>query len=132
MPDTSNQQPSALMQTLGGRITCRQCRARSKRTKLPCQQPAMRGRSTCYLHGGRSLGAKTPEGRARIAAAHTVHGRETRAIRQERSRQLAYLAELEKLARVLGMISGPLSAGRRPKASGVGEYKSLGPCHLTT
>jgi hypothetical protein len=114
MPDTLNQQPSGVLQTLGGRISCLRCSARSKRTKLPCQQPAMRGRSTCYLHGGRSLGVKTPEGRARIAAAHTVHGRETRAIRRERSKQLAYLAELEELARVLGLISGPRSPGRSP------------------
>ncbi len=112
-----------MLTTAGGRITCPQCTARSKRTQQRCVQPAMRGRSTCRAHGGKGHGASTPEGRARIAAAHTVHGRETRAIRQERSKQLAYLAELEKLARVLGMISGPLSAGRRPKASGVGEYK---------
>jgi hypothetical protein len=73
----------------------------------------MRGRSVCRAHGGKSTGPKTPEGKARIAAAQTTHGRETRAIRQERSRQLAYLAALEEFARVLGMISGPESPGRK-------------------
>jgi hypothetical protein len=102
-----------MLTTAGGRITCPQCTARSKRTQQRCVQPAMRGRSTCRAHGGKSTGARTPEGKARIAAAHTTHGRETRAIRQERSKQLSYLAELEELARTLGMITGPLSPGRK-------------------
>jgi hypothetical protein len=28
----------------------------------------------CRMHGGRSTGPKTPEGLARLAAAHTTHG----------------------------------------------------------
>lgn len=90
--------------TAGGRITCPQCTAQSKRTQQRCIQPAMRGRSTCRTHGGLSTGPKTPQGKARIAAAHTTHGRETRVIRKERSKQLAHLGALEKLARILGMI----------------------------
>jgi hypothetical protein len=62
--------------TLGGRVTCTQCNAQSKRTKLQCRAPAIKGKTKCRFHGGRSTGAKTAEGRARIAAAHTVHGRE--------------------------------------------------------
>jgi hypothetical protein len=34
----------------------------------------LRGKARCRLHGGHSTGAKTPEGRARIAAANTKHG----------------------------------------------------------
>lgn len=96
----------------GGRIICPQCTGRSKRTKQRCVQPAMRGRSVCRTHGGKSTGARTSEGKARIAAAHTTHGRETRAIRGERSKQLAHLAALEELARLLGTIKGPRSQGR--------------------
>jgi hypothetical protein len=62
--------------TLGGRVACTQCNAQSKRTKLQCRAPAIKGKTKCRFHGGRSTGAKTAEGRARIAAAHTVHGRE--------------------------------------------------------
>jgi hypothetical protein len=105
-----------MLTTAGGRITCPQCTARSKRTQQRCIQPAMRGRSVCRAHGGKSTGARTSEGKARIAAAHTTHGRETRQIRQERSEQLTYLAELEDLARELGMISGPKTRGRKPKS----------------
>jgi hypothetical protein len=57
---------------------------------------------------GRSSGPKAPEGRARVATAHTKHGREMRAIRQERIKQRAYLTALEVLGRTIGLNSGPL------------------------
>ena len=105
--------PEPIMLTLaGGKITCAQCTARSKRTKQRCRAPAMRGKVVCKTHGGRSTGPKTAQGRARIAAAHRVHGFETRAVRQERSRELAHLAALEELARLIGMITGPKTRGR--------------------
>ena len=56
--------------TLGGRVTCTQCNAQSKRTKLRCCAPAIKGKTKCRFHGGKSTGAKTAEGRARIPAAH--------------------------------------------------------------
>ena len=67
-----------LFLTLGGRVECTQCNALSKRTWQRCQAPAIKGKTKCRFHGGKSTGARTEEGRARIAAAHTVHGRETR------------------------------------------------------
>jgi hypothetical protein len=100
--------------TLGGRIRCTQCNAQSKRTKQQCKAPAIKGKTKCRFHGGRSTGAKTAEGRARIAAANTVHGRETRQKRAERSTKLAELYELETLSRELGMISGTM-VGRKPR-----------------
>jgi hypothetical protein len=101
--------------TLGGRIRCRQCSAKSKRTGVQCRAPAVKGKTKCKTHGGKSTGPRTPEGKARIAAAHHVHGRETRSIRKERSEGLARLAELETLGRVLGMITGPRTRGPKPK-----------------
>ena len=90
--------------TLGGRVTCTQCNALSKRTRQRCKAPAIKGKNKCRFHGGRSTGPKTAEGKAAIAQAHTVHGRETRAIRAERSAKLAELYELEMLGRKLGII----------------------------
>lgn len=106
---------SETLTTLGGRIRCRQCSAKSKRTGVQCRAPAIKGKTKCKTHGGKSTGPRTPEGKARIAAAHLVHGRETRSIRKERSEGLARLAELETLGRVLGMISGPRTRGPKPK-----------------
>ena len=44
-----------------------QCTAKSKRTGQQCRRPAMTGRTTCYMHGG-----KTPRG---AALPQTTHGR---------------------------------------------------------
>ena len=98
--------------TLGGRVACTQCNAKSKRTKQQCRNPAMKGKNTCLHHGGRSRGSTTTDGRARQIAANTKHGNETRAIREERSAKLAELYELEMLGRELGLISGSM-VGRK-------------------
>lgn len=44
------------------------CGATRKQDGGTCQAPALRN-GRCKLHGGKSTGPKTPEGRARIAAA---------------------------------------------------------------
>jgi len=59
----------------------------------------MKGKRTCRFHGGKSTGPKTTEGKAACAAAKTIHGRETRAIRKERA---AKLRELKALGKFLG------------------------------
>ena len=98
--------------TLGGRVACNRCNAKSKRTKQQCRNPAIKGKTKCKNHGGRSTGSRTPEGKARQIAANTKHGNETRAIREERSAKLAELYELEMLGRELGLISGGM-VGRK-------------------
>ena len=54
------------------------CLAKTRRG-TPCQNPAIKGPGRCKLHGGRSTGPRTPEGKARAAKAHTKHGRSSRA-----------------------------------------------------
>jgi hypothetical protein len=49
------------------------CGART-RMGCPCRAPAMRN-GRCRMHGGKSTGPRTEEGRARIRAARTRHGR---------------------------------------------------------
>ena len=39
----------------------------------PCRQPAM-ANGRCRLHGGKSVGPKTEEGRQRMIQANTKHG----------------------------------------------------------
>ena len=67
----------------------------------------------CAFHGGKSTGPKTQAGRDRIAAAKTIHGNETREARSERKLAVKRLADLETLARALGIIVGARSQGRR-------------------
>jgi hypothetical protein len=54
------------------------CGART-RAGCPCRAPAMKN-GRCRMHGGASTGPSA-EGRARIAAARTIHGRRTAATR---------------------------------------------------
>ncbi len=53
------------------------CLAKTRRG-TECQKPAIKGRKRCQLHGGRSTGPRTVEGRARIAAANFKHGNRTK------------------------------------------------------
>jgi len=61
------------------------CLAKNRSGK-PCQKYPIVGRTRCRLHGGLSTGPKTPEGKARIAAAHYKHGRRSRAFVETRKR----------------------------------------------
>ena len=98
----------------GGRITCNQCQAMSKRSRQRCKAPAMKGKQVCKTHGGRSTGPKTQAGRQRCAEAKTIHGRETREARTERSLASARLAVLEEVGFLLGFMSGQRTRGRKP------------------
>ena len=53
------------------------CLAKTRRGRL-CQNPAIGGRTRCKLHGGRSTGARTEEGKARSIEAHRKHGGRSR------------------------------------------------------
>jgi len=113
------------LRTAGGRIVCRRCTAKSKRSGEQCKKPALKSSRTqkCQLHGGRSTGAKTAEGKARVVAAHTVHGRETREQRAERSAALARISQLEDAMHVLKMTTSPRTRGR--KATGYTPVTSI-------
>jgi hypothetical protein len=103
------------LKTLGGRVTCQRCQAKSKRTKLQCAAPALKGKRICKTHGGRSTGPKTEAGRQRCADAKTIHGRETTAKRLERSEASARLAVLEMVGHTFGFMHGPKTRGRKPE-----------------
>ena len=100
--------------TLGGRVTCQRCQAKSKRTKLQCAAPAIKGMRVCKTHGGRSTGPKSEAGRQRCGANKLVHGRETREARNQRSLGLARIAVLREVGFALGFMQGPRTRGRRP------------------
>ena len=116
-----NSQTLHLEQTLtalGGRVTCQRCQAKSKRTKLQCAAPALKGKRVCKTHGGRSTGPKTEAGRQRCAEAKTIHGSETREARTERSLASARLAVLEEAGFILGFMNGHRTRGRKPSQMG--------------
>ena len=62
----------------------------------------------------RSTSPKTEAGRQLCAEAKTIHGRETREVRTERSLASARLEVLEEAGLVLGFMSGHRTRGRKP------------------
>ncbi len=82
------------------------CGAKTRGGK-PCSKFPMKGNRRCRLHGGLSTGPKTPEGRARIAAANTKHGR-YKGWRAQREKEKYYFGEIRRImreAREAGLMS---------------------------
>ncbi len=109
--------------TAGGRIVCNRCQASSKGTKLQCGRPAMRRKSVCQFHGGKSTGPKTPEGKERSRQANLKSGEYTQESMLQRNHTLLGLAYLEEVAHLLSMTSG--SKTRGPKPRGYAKLSSL-------
>lgn len=71
------------------------CGAESRRNNhKPCRQPAMKN-GRCRMHGGKSTGPKTEEGKKKAAAANLKHGRYTNAAIAER-KDMREMMEWEK------------------------------------
>ena len=79
------------------------CNARTRRGTA-CQKPPMKGKKRCRLHGGRSSGPKTAEGKARIAAAHWKHGRRSKKFVEMRAKIWKEIREIEARMRADGLI----------------------------
>src|SRR5271165_2683832 len=69
------------------------------RSGNPCRAPAM-ANGRCRMHGGNCTGPRTPEGKARMIAAHTTHGNATAAKRATQR----YVRALAARARLLGAL----------------------------
>jgi hypothetical protein len=84
----------------GDYLAAPRCGAQT-RAGCACRQPAMKN-GRCRLHGGKSTGARTADGRHRARTARLVHGRRTAAVIGLRSaaaavnRRLAWMAELAR------------------------------------
>ena len=82
------------------------------RSGAPCKNPAVKGKARCRMHGGRSSGAKTPEGLAKMRALHWKHGRATTEAKAEARRRAqvgreirAELKEIEREAIATGILA---------------------------
>ena len=61
--------------TPGDPSKAQRCGARARtRGNQPCRAPALKGKQRCRMHGGRSTGPRTPEGRERSKRARWKHG----------------------------------------------------------
>lgn len=103
-----------LISTAGGKINCRRCQAHSKRTKLQCGKPALKGKSVCQFHGGLSTGPKTEAGKVIQKAAVTKSGNYTKDSYEARASSMSMLCSLEDAMYVLKMTDAPRTRGRKP------------------
>ena len=95
------------------------CTAKSKRTGLPCNNPAAYGCRTCRVHGARKAesikrGEQHP---------NYVHGERTMEAEKQTSEQSAQLQMIEDAIHLLGMTTAARSRGR--KAAGYCKISSL-------
>ena len=113
------------------------CLARTRRG-TPCQRPAevnpLTGkRSRCRFHGGLA-GCRTAEGKARISAANTKHGRFTKAAKEKRRAELeakrealaVRRAELAYLQAESMKLKRELALERRKRKSHRSSYGNVG------
>ena len=113
------------LKTAGGRIQCPRCQAKN-RAGNQCAKPAIRGKRVCRNHGGRSTGAKTSEGMARIREAATRHGRFTPEGRERAAAQAARIRELEDALIVLEAIpEGQRTRTRGTKPKGYEPVRTI-------
>jgi hypothetical protein len=83
----SENQPEGLAQ-------CLRCNAKSKRSGVRCNSPAVKGKIKCRMHGGTSKGP-SEAGKQRLSDLKMVHGNYTR----EDRRNTARYAEVIRSAR---------------------------------
>lgn len=86
-------------------LAAKRCQAFRKRSNDQCGQFAMSGKNVCAVHGGRSTGAKTPEGKERLRLANTTIGTEGREQRTKRRQKMQELDKLEQEMHRLGMLN---------------------------
>jgi len=92
--------------------TAPRCQAKSKRTALPCQNPAAFGCKTCRLHGAhRSRNSAKGENHYNYK-----HGEATKTARAEHAKGSAELRQLVALGNEIGLFDGEAALrGRQPK-----------------
>lgn len=107
---------TSMLVTGGGKILCRRCTAKSKRSGEQCKKPALKTSRTqkCDFHGGRSTGPKTDAGKARQRAAVLKTGDYTKEAMEDKARSVRVLAGLEDAIYVLNMTTMPRTRGRKP------------------
>lgn len=77
------------------------CTAKSKRSKEQCRKWAVRGRTTCHMHGGTSKGPKTRAGKERSRRAAFKHGAHTKQAKARHREAMTLIRQSKDLLRSL-------------------------------
>lgn len=97
-----------------GQHNCNQCTAKSKRSGTRCLAPAVKGKSVCRMHGGKSTGPRTEGGLLRSRRARLIHETQTQKVRLAHKKAILAIRALEESATLNGIPWGPRLAGRKP------------------
>ncbi len=108
----------------GDYLAAPRCGAKT-RTGCACRQPAM-ANGRCRLHGGKSTGARTPEGRRRARTARLLHGRRTAAVIGLRSAAAAVNRRLAWMSELARELSAGHGAHRSDSCPPLGSHRRLG------
>ena len=73
-----------------GLAKCLRCNAKSKRSGVRCNSPAVKGKTKCRMHGGTSRGP-SEAGKQRLSELHMIHGNFTRDERRATARYNAVI-----------------------------------------
>lgn len=79
-----------------GLAKCLRCNARSKRSGVRCNSPAVKGKAKCRMHGGTSRGP-SEAGKRRLSDLKMVHGNYTRDERRNTARYNAVIRAAREL-----------------------------------
>jgi len=83
-------------------LSAPRCGARTKRNNgEPCKGPAMKN-GRCRLHGGKSTGPKTIEGKLRASVGHIKHGLRTKKARVEQAQMREFMLWRNDLKKIAG------------------------------
>lgn len=79
-----------------------QCTEKSKRSGKQCLKWAMRGRTTCHMHGGTSKGPITKAEKARSRQAALRHGGHTKQAKAQHKEVMAIIRQNKNFLQSLG------------------------------
>jgi len=88
---------------LGPNWPGQRCLAKTRKG-TPCQNPAVKDNNRCRMNGGKSTGPRTAEGKARVTAANTKHGRRSAAHLAVKKKIWSELRRVEGELRLMGLI----------------------------
>ena len=74
-----------------------QCKATSKRSQKQCLKWAVRGRTTCHMHGGTSHGPITSEGKEKARLAAYRNGGHTKQVKESHREAMALIRQSKDL-----------------------------------
>lgn len=74
----------------------------------------MSGKDVCNMHGGKSTGPRTADGKARSSAARIITGQYSCKEIEKNSRSLSRIRQLEDAMHIQGMTNAPRTSGRKP------------------